>query len=182
MKALAALLALGVLILLHAAPLGAVVAAQPLHVSVQERRAVSEVPAWETSASEVSRGGLPRGYALVAYEVTRTFPPEQWITFTEIGIAESCGDPARVGDVDTPFQSYGLFQIRAAVHPRLMKRLTGSDRLVDWVAWLDDPGNNAEAALAIWRGPRGLDNWGSWTDGRTELFREAAQQSLMEVK
>jgi hypothetical protein len=45
--------------------------------------------------------------------IQKYFPPSEWQRAYNVMMGESSGRPNAVGDTDTPYSSYGLFQIRA---------------------------------------------------------------------
>ena len=147
------------------------VPAQAPHIPVVQRQAICEV----------SRGAGLGGIDLVASLAVRTFPRRYWVTMTAIGYAESCGIPDRIGEIDTPYPSVGLWQIRL-VHARYLARVTGSTDRTAWIRWLSIPGNNAQAALAVYEGPGGLQEWGAYRSGRWKLFVRAAERAIKEVE
>lgn len=104
--------------------------------------------------------------------ITAGFDRTRAIIMTAIGLAESGGDPAAVGDVDlqdgTWGPSVGIYQVRT------LKTETGSGQLRDIAALTGDPARQAQAAWAISR--HGSD-FAPWTVYRTGDYRDFLGQA-----
>jgi hypothetical protein len=76
--------------------------------------------------------------------------------------------------------SFGPWQIHT-VHADYLQRVTGSADPCVWRQWLAVPANSARAAYAVYRGPGGLNNWTSYTNGSWQRYVAAAQAAVRAV-
>jgi hypothetical protein len=73
--------------------------------------------------------------------------------------------------------SWGAWQIHS-IHEDYLRGVTGSSDPCVWSRWLFDPLNCAKAALWLYQGPSGLDNWTTWTSGTWERSLSQAQMAV----
>lgn len=76
-----------------------------------------------------------------------------------IAMAESGGNPEAIGDTDTSYPSYGLWQIRS-VHAGEIPNFFPSQGSNEWA----NPCDNASAAWSVYKS-QGLDAWSTYSSG-----------------
>ena len=94
------------------------------------------------TSSISGRSNLDMAFRLIK----KHFPKEQWMNAYKVMLGESGGNSQAVGDTDTPYPSYGMFQIRGLPGRPSKKKLL-------------DPEFNVRYAAKMWK----QQNWTPWT-------------------
>ncbi len=108
-------------------------------------------------------------YTRLAVQLRKYLPDDQAgkaaVSMIAIAKAES-GLNAKAENKSNIEDSVGLFQINMNAQGSLLKQLTGSDDPAVWRSWLQDPINNANAAVEIYhRWGNSFNAWTTWTNG-----------------
>lgn len=99
-------------------------------------------------------------------------------TLIEIAGAESGYDPTSIGDQGT---SVGLWQIHEPAWKSYLQQVTGSSDPNKWTKWLEDPENNLEAAIHVYK-TQGLSAWTTYNNGDYRQFEGVFNNFISAVR